>query len=256
MSIVLAALDSSPTARPVLETALRVARLTAADVKLLHVDEGASDLPRSLASWADLPIRVVSGPVGPTLLDAFAAPDVIVAIVGARGATVDQRPAGHTALHILERLDKPIVVVPPEAAGRSVRAIERVLLPLEGTDESSLPVIECLASLIVGDVDVIVLHVFTRETMPRVLDRPVRDLQLWADEFGARYGPTGARTECRVGKVGDEVARLAAEEDVDMAVLSWSQDASAGHAKVVRDVVARAVIPVLLLPVVAPLRPS
>jgi hypothetical protein len=52
-----------------------------------------------------------------------------------------------------------------------------------------------------------------------------------------------------MGEVGDEVARVAAHESVDLVVLSWSQNASAGRARVVRDVLSRSVIPVLLLPV-------
>ena len=251
MTIVLAAIDPSAAARPVLETALRVGRLTAADVEAIHVDEGAADLPRSLASRAGIPIRIASGPVGPTLLAAFTSPDVVVGVIGARGAPAGGPTAGRTALHLLERLDKPLVAVPVEASDHG-GPIERLLVPLEGTDESSLPVADRLASLIVGDIDMIVLHVFTRETMPRILDRPVRDLQLWADEFGARYGPAGARIECRVGLVAEQVAHVVAEETVDMVVLSWSQNASPGHAEVVRSVVAGSKIPVLLLPVSGP----
>jgi hypothetical protein len=103
--------------------------------------------------------------------------------------------------------------------------------------------------LVGQELEMIVLHVFTPETTPRVLDRPVRDLQLWGDEFCARYGPTGARVECRFGAVGEQVARVAADEAVDMVALSWSQDMSPGHAEVVRDVLARSTVPVLLIPV-------
>ena len=250
MTIVLAALDANAAARPVLETAQRLGKLMEAGVEIVHVDEGAAEIPRSLATSAGVPIRVMSGSVAPALLATFQSPDVVTAVVGARGGGVGRRPAGRTALYLLENVNKLVVVVPPEAVGHGARPIERLLVPLEGTDESSVPIADCLTSVLVRDIELIVLHVFTPETMPRVLDRPVRDLELWADEFGARYGPRGARIECRMGTVGDEVARATVEEAIDMVVLSWSQDASPGHAEVIRDVLGRSTIPVLLVPVV------
>jgi hypothetical protein len=249
MSILVAALDAGAAARPVLETALRMGRLTGSDVEAVHVDEGAGEVARSLAEGAGVPIRVTAGAVVSALLDVIAAPDVVGAVVGARGVPSGRRPMGHTARRIVEHVDKPVVVVPPDIAGRRTRPIRRLLLPLEGTHESSRPIVERLYSLVDRELEMIVLHVFTPETMPRVLDRPVRDLQLWGDEFGARYGPSGARVDCRVGVVGDEVARVVADEAVDMVALSWSQDVSAGHAEVVRDVVSRSTVPVLLVPV-------
>jgi hypothetical protein len=42
---------------------------------------------------------------------------------------------------------------------------------------------------------------------------------------------------------------VAAEEDVDLVVLSWSQDTSSGHATVIRDVLGGSRLPVMLLPV-------
>jgi hypothetical protein len=248
MSILVAALDARAAARPVLETALRVRSLTGTDVEVVHVEEGAGEVPRFLAADAGVPIRVVAGAVVPALLEVIGSPDVVGAVVGARGLPGGRRPVGHAALHIVEHVDKPVVVVPPDIADHAC-PIRRLLLPLEGTEESSRPIVERLSSFVDHELEMIVLHVFTPETMPRVLDRPVRDLQLWGDEFGARYGPSGARVEYRVGIVGDQVARVVADEAVDMVVLSWSQDVSAGHAEVVRDVVSRSTVPVLLVPV-------
>jgi nucleotide-binding universal stress UspA family protein len=119
MSILLAALDAGAAARPVLETALRVGRLTGSDVEAVHVEEDTEEIPRLLAEGAGVPIRVVSGAVVPALLDVIASPDVIGAVVGARGLPGGRRPVGHTARHIVEQVDKPVVVVPPDVAGRS-----------------------------------------------------------------------------------------------------------------------------------------
>jgi hypothetical protein len=175
----------------------------------------------------------------------------VLAVIGARATPAGRRPAGRTALDVLEAANKPIVVVPPEATGHASRPLHRVLLPLEGTEQSSRPVAASLSWMLKGDVHLLVLHVFTPATVPRVLDRTNRDLSLWGDEFLARFCPEARSIELRTGSVGAGVAEVCDVEDVDMVVLSWSQDSSPGHAAVVRDVLGRSKIPVLLLPVSA-----
>jgi nucleotide-binding universal stress UspA family protein len=252
MRTVLAALDASAAARPVLETALGLGRLTGANVEAVHVGDGSVETPATLAARRDVPYRLLDGPVEPALLDAVDDPAVIAAVLGARGTPAGRRPAGRTALHVMERADKPVVVVPPNVAARGPWTFHRLLVPLEGSEQSSRPVAEGLSPLINAEIEVIVLHVFTAETMPRILDRPLRDLELWGDEFLARYGPSGAHIECRTGQVGDQVAQVCRDELVDLVVLSWSRDASAGHAAVITEVLSRSTVPVLLLPVLPP----
>ena len=249
MRTVLAALDASAAARAVLETALGIAELTGATVEAVHVHYGSTDTPESLASRSGVPFRLLDGATEPALLDALAGPDVIAAVLGARATPGGRRPTGHTALRVLERANKPIVVVSPESVGVSPRPFHRLLLPLEGTESSSRPVTECLCPLIVGDVELLVLHVFTADTMPRVLDRPERDLQLLGGEFLARYCPNATQIALRTGSVGSQVGAACRDESADLVVLSWAQEASAGHAAVVRDVLSHAAVPVLLLPV-------
>lgn len=249
MKTVLAAVDASAAASPVLETARRFAELTGSAVGAVHVVGGATHTPASLADRAGVPLRMLQGPVDDALLEALAAPEVVAVVVGARATPAGRRPAGHTALRILERAGKPIVVVPPEAIGPSPRPIRRVLVPLEGTQRSSSPIDACLCKLFAHEVELVVLHVFTDATMPRALDRPGRDLALLGDEFLARYCPGAARVELRTGVVGTEVAALSGEADADLVALSWSQDISEGHAGVIRDVLSHATVPVVLLPI-------
>jgi hypothetical protein len=142
-----------------------------------------------------------------------------------------------------------IIVVPPEAVGVSPRPFHRLLVPLEGSEQSARPVAESLYPLISGDVELVVLHVFTPATVPRTLDRPGRDLSLWGDEFLARFCPEAATLELRSGAVGGHVDEVCIDSRADLIVLSWSQDSSPGHAAVIRDVLARSTIPILLLPV-------
>jgi nucleotide-binding universal stress UspA family protein len=249
MRTVLATLDTSAAARPVLEAALGIAQLTGATVEAVHVHDGSTDTPESLATRSGVPFRLLDGPTEQALLDALASPEVVAAVLGARATPGGRRPTGHTALRVLERASKPVVVVPPEAVGVSPRPFHRLLVPLDGTAAASRPVTERLCPLIVGDVELLVLHVFTADTMPRVLDRPERDLELLGGEFLARYCPGATQIELRTGSVGSQVEAACRDEDADLIVLSWSQDISAGHAAVIRDVLSHAAVPVLLLPV-------
>lgn len=249
MRTVLAALDSTAAARPVMEVALGIGRLTGSAVEAVHVPSGPVETPQTLADRSGVPFRLLDGPVEGALLAAMAAPEVIAAVLGARSTPGDRRPTGHTALSVLERAMKPIVVVPPEAIDGSSHAFHRLLLPLEGSEESSRPVLEGLFPLLVDEVDLVVLHVFTAATTPRFLDRPGRDLEMLSDEFLCRYCPTATHIELRTGAVGQRVEEVCSGEAADLIVLSWSQTMEAGRAAVVRDVLVHAEVPVLLLPV-------
>src|SRR5579871_6069982 len=129
MRTVLAALDASPAARPVLESALGMAELTGATVEAVHVREATLQAPRWLAAREAVDLTVLTGPVEATLLEAVSAPHVIAVVVGARGTPGGRRPVGRTALHILGRASKPVLVVPPEAVGVSPRPFRRLLVP-------------------------------------------------------------------------------------------------------------------------------
>lgn len=249
MTTVLAALDSTAVARPVLETALGIGRLMGASVEVVHVPDGPPDTPRELAERNGLPFRLLEGPVEPALLGAMAASDVIAAVLGARSTPGDHRPTGRTALHVLQKAMKPIVVVSPEALDGSSQSFHRLLVPLEGSAASSRPVVDTLLPLIADDVDLVVLHVLTGATTPRFLDRPARDLELLSDEFLCHHCPAAARIEVRTGRIGQRVEEVCREEKADLIVLSWSQTMEEDHAAVVRDVLVRAAVPVLLLPV-------
>ncbi|HVA08284.1 MAG TPA: universal stress protein [Acidimicrobiales bacterium] len=250
MSIVLAALDSTAAATAVLETAIQIGRLTGTDVAALHVRERPLESVESLellAARAKVSFRVVEGSVKPALFDALNAPEVIAAVVGARATSGGQRPVGRTAAHIIENLDKPVVLVPPEVAAPI--SIRRILVPLEGAEASSRSVREQLRPLLVAEVELIVLHVFTEATLPTMLDRPYRDLEILGREFLIRHHPQATHIDLRLGPVAERVAEVSAEHGADLIVLSWSQDATAGRAQVIREVLRSSTLPVMLLPV-------
>jgi len=249
MSIILAALDTSTAARPVMETAIRIGQLTGADVQAVHVRAGpreSVEAPETLAALSELPFKVLEGPVEPALLAAAGAPDVIAVVIGARGTPDGGHPVGHTARHILENTEKPVVVVPPEAV--SPRPIQRLLVPLEGTEVSSRTVLERMFPLLVADVELVVIHVFTDTTLPTMLDRPGRDLEILGKEFLTRHFPHSSDIEFRTGSVATRVSEVSGEHDTDLIVLSWSQNPEPERARVVREVLGGSALPVLLLP--------
>lgn len=252
MRTVLAALDTTAAARPVLETALDVGHLTAGTVEAVHVHDGLSETPEALAARSGVALRLLDGPVEAALLRAIAAPDVVVAVLGARAIPGDQRPTGHTALRVLELGLKPMVVVPPAAFDNPAHQLRRLLLPLEGSEPSSRAVMEGVLPLLSAEVELVVLHVFTPATSPRFLDRPARDLELLSDEFLSSHCPAATQIHLRTGSVGGKVGELCTEEAADLIVLSWSRSMEAGHAAVVRDVLLHAEVPVLLVPVAIP----
>ena len=248
MTTLLAALDTSPSAAAVLSTALQLGELTGATIEAVHVREGPTDSPEWLAAQAGVHLRVLEGPLRECLLAAVGGAGVDAAVLGARATPSGRRRAvGGTALHVLELTDKPVAVVPPDMA-QATEPFRRLLVPLEGGEQSSAPIINTLCPLVVADVELVVLHVFTAATIPPVMDRPNRDLAMWGSEFLARHCPNASRIELRTGSIASRVNDVCREEHADLIVLSWSQHSSPGRATVVRDVLTHATVPVLLIP--------
>jgi len=248
MTIVLAALDSSAAARPVLDTAIGLAAVTGAAAHAVHVRENATTTPEALAAQRNIPFREVSGPVHEALLSEFRADDVIVGVLGARGTPTGRRPVGRTAMRVLADVAKPVAVVPPDAVRVSTTAPRRLLVPLEGTAESSEPVAQQLVPLLVPGVELVVVHVFTTSTAPTMIDHPDWGLEAWRSEFLARHCPEAAVIDLRTGSVGGRIIEAAADAGAQLIVLSWSQDVSPGRAAVVRTILEHSTLPVLLLP--------
>lgn len=252
MSTIIAALDTTAAARPVLETALRIGELAGVDVEAVHVIDGPVLTPESLAKRTGVRLTLLEGPVGKALLEVMGSPEIVAAVVGARGTTGGRRPVGSTALQILEGADKPVVVVPPEAV--SPRRLRRLLVPLDGTEASSRAVSEGLSHLFDPQVELelVVLHVFTDVTLPRMLDHPRDDMNLLASEFMIAHMPHAASIDMRTGPVAARVTEVSGEKNVDLVVLSWSQLSMGGEGHVVQEVLSASTLPVLLLPLRRP----
>jgi nucleotide-binding universal stress UspA family protein len=94
-----------------------------------------------------------------------------------------------------------------------------------------------------------VLHVFDKEHVPQYMDHMPEALDAWTAEFIARYfEECEAPLETRAGEAPAAVLDVAATIGADMIVLGWGQDLSQDRANVVREVLKRATIPVMLVP--------
>ena len=213
MSIVLAALDTTAAARPVLETALQIGRLTGSDVEAVHVRDGrleSIETLESLAARSEVPFRLLEGPVESALLAALGAPDVLAAVIGARATPGGRRPVGRTARHILEHATSrswscPLTPWFPARSGDSWCPLKA---PRHPPDRYSSDCGRCWST----DVELVVLHVFTDATLPAMLDRPERDLEMLGREFLTRHCPQATHIELRPGPVATRVAEVSGEQ--------------------------------------------
>jgi nucleotide-binding universal stress UspA family protein len=242
---VVAAIDTSSVAQLVVHVATRMADALGDHVTAVHVREPGES---SAFTWSvELPVQQMEGDPVEVLAATFAEPDVI-GVIGARDQSDDTRPAGRVAAQVIARAANPVVVVGPRARPPRHGRLARVLLPLDGTASSARAVAPIAVMLGRAGVDVVVQHVFDRTTVPAFWDQGHHETESWAREFRARWcGDPVTSVTWTGGVPADEIPASAAAEDVDLIVLSWAQNASPGHAAIVKSVLAHAQVPVLLV---------
>ena len=248
MSKVVAAIDNSSAARPVLATAAAVARLLSAELEAVHVRVDGARTAQAAAAAAGLPLRVLSGRAVESLLRAGEADGVFALVLGARATRSGRRPAGHVALELALSLGKPLVVVPPHAP--APLAVERILVPLDGTAATAGALANTLRLARNRALEVIVLYVHDEARIPLFGDQPQHELEAWTHEFLARHcpHPEDVRLELRTGVPATHVLKVAEEAKADLIALAWSQTLEPGRAAVVREALERSRVPLLLVP--------
>jgi nucleotide-binding universal stress UspA family protein len=253
MRKLLAALDNSLAAGPVVATAACLARLFNAEVEAVHVGENHDRIPSAEAAAAGLQLRRLEGATVAALVEAAEDEDVVALVVGTRRLPIGGRPIGATAMEVITSLLKPVVVVPPDAP--KPREYRRVLVPLEGTLSTSLAPKGVIELAHDASVDIVILHVLDATTLPAFTDQPQHELRAWCEEFVARHCPSGVGhvgIEVRVGRREEQILATASEIGADLIALGWAQELEAGRAPTVRHVLEHGQTPVLLIPVHVP----
>ena len=156
------------------------------------------------------------------------------------------------AMHLAAAIDRPVVFSPGTL--RAPFALNRVLLPLDGTREAA-DAVSATAQMVQNlGLDMIVLHCVHGAAIPRLQDHPQYDPHDRTREFIARYlEPIGeARLELRVGTPGRHAVDVSQTVDADLIVLGWRRHPTPRRAQTVRSILAHSVVPVMLLPTRSP----
>jgi nucleotide-binding universal stress UspA family protein len=249
MTKVLAAIDNSAAAKPVLAVAAAMGRLLDAEPEAVHVLEDGARTARAAADRAHIPYREARGEPLAMLVESASAEDVSAVVVGARSLPAATGEAGHVAQQLALTLSKPVVVVPPDA--HLVNDVKRILVALDGTQATSQALAEAIEMFLSHGVEIVVLHVLQPDLLPLFTDQPQHEITSWSAEFLARHlpRPGHARLEVRVGMPEHHLLQVADAEQADLLVLGWSQRFDDEHAAVVREALERGKYPTLLIPI-------
>ena len=249
---VLAALDETAAARPVLAAAHEIARLFAAEVAAVHVLQDGVQRVRALADGAHVPLTELEGHPGTRLAQALEDDDAVALVVGTRERPHGGREIGSTALEVVTTAYKPVFTIPPELPAGF--AVHRLLVPLEGSLPTAFAPHAALDASAAAHVEVVILHVLEEHALPAFSDQPQHEWEAFGREFLACYSPWPSehvRLVTRVGRPDQFILPVAQEMDCDLIVLAWSQELASGRASIVRETLRRGRIPVLLVPLKA-----
>jgi nucleotide-binding universal stress UspA family protein len=249
VTTILAAVDASAAAQPVLDTATGLGRTLRRPVVAIHVRQDGTEAERLLTERAGIELRLATGTPAEAIVAALDQADVALAVVGARDHPAGRRPAGSTALAVATHAAKPVGVVPPEPRDPPPAGLHRVLVPLDGTADTARAVEQTMGWFAGSGVEIVSLHVFDATIVPRFWDRPEHDHAAWTREFLTRNAPVaGTRLQVRSGWPSDRVLEVASAEGADMIALGWGRRLAPDRAVVVREVLTRTPVPVILLP--------
>ena len=244
---IIAAIDNSAAARPVLATALALAPLFGATVEAVHVAATEGLTARGCADAFNVPLCTIDGDPLDELAAAIAQDGVLAVTIGARSRPAGRRPAGHLALGLADRTDKPVIVVPPEA--HPPARLRTVLLAVEGSPAKARSLKRAVDLASAADLDITVVHVDDETSIPSFSDQVQHETEAYTREFLARHcrGAPDAQLELRVGVPADEIMAVADELEPELIAVGWPQSANPDRGLVAKDILDRSRVPVLLV---------
>lgn len=208
-------------------------------------DEQLAAAARALADLLGSDVATLSVGQGPRdhereVLEALGADEDAVAIA------VAVRDTDSLGWRLITHTHLPVLVV-PSACANAQKHISHVLLPLDGSARTAAAVAAVTRAALDAGAQVRATHVFTPATVPAFWDQVAHTQQQWSREFLLRNLPGAVRLDLHRGGTTEQVLAEAAQSDVDLVVLGWSQDLAAGHADTVRHALTDSEVPVLLV---------
>lgn len=249
MSTVLAAIDGSPTSRPVLAVAREVARVLGAELDPIHVVEADAGVPEIEVVGDEAPLRLLRGDPAEVLVDEASAPSVAALVVGSSRSAGGPTTVGRVTLEIIAHVRKPVVIVPPTTP--EDYALRTVLVPVLRKPSSVLEEVVRLAEN--PQLHVVILRLLDELSIPSFEDQSYYDVQAWAEEFLARWVPgagSDTEVEVRIGPPEELVVSVAHEVSADIVAIGRRRDLPAAGAPIVVSALERSPVPVILVPLV------
>jgi len=246
MPLVIAAIDNSAAARPVLAAAAAFGQLLGAQVEAVHVAEEDGQTAQACADSLGIPLLRLAGDPVTEVVARAGTPSVVGVAIGAR-RRVKGHGIGHMARAVVDTVDKPVLVVPPDAP--RVQRFRRALVAMEGTPAKARAIKSAVELAAGADLELIVLHVDDESSIPSFSDQLAHEADAYATVFLARYAPGAprARLELRIGSPAEAIIAASTSLAADVIALGWPQSPEPGHGRVAREVLDRSHVPVLLV---------
>ena len=165
---------------------------------------------------------------------------------------------GHVAGELIARHSVPLLLVRPGM--RPLTGLRRLVVPLEGSPSASAAMRHADDALCRRGREIVMLHVVTGDRpaeegsfpAPRIVDQEHYEWSAWQEEFTMRFSqcPEGGRhrVSVRVGEPAAVIVRESTTLQAELIVLSWRGSFEEGHGAVVRDLLATAPCPLLIVP--------
>ena len=246
MKRIIAAIDNSAAARPVLAMAEAVAKALAGTLDAVHVIEDGDETARASAGAAGAVLRTLSGDPVEQLTRAVSDEGVAALVLGARGSP-GPWPTGHLAMALADVTDKPIVVVQPDA--NPPKTLRRVLVAMEGSPGKARALKRTIRLATDAGLEIVVVHV--DEEIPSFTDQIQHETTAYASEFLAKHvldAPL-AQLDLRIGVPATQVLNTIDEFHPDLVSIGWPQADDPSRGAVAREILDRSPIPVLLVAV-------
>ena len=269
--LVLVPLDGSEAAKTAIPAAHSLATARNIAIAFVHVGEDRSVSEKALRERLGIAERdrllQGAGDSGSEICR-IADENAAWAIVMSTQAETAAREArfGGTLAAVIGKTDRAVIAIRPNLpeSRRALSRISVVVLPLDGSPAAAAAVGPAreLAREFGGELQLLHVPVSVQAAPgqagtlvgPKYLDAPYHEWSTWEDEFVRRFGTEGAAGDDRVafhtaaGDPVEQILRFAEERGADLIGIAWRQNFDAGHAKIVKRLLAESQCPLLFVP--------